>query len=597
MLIGIDTFDDRLDLTDWSAFQLWNGGRIGIDPTKPTVIGGEPAFAGRNFLGGKFIWGHAEATNAMKSPSPWNLANIKILFSRIAPIQAPNALRQSMVGERGFLFGAIDGQAICARLASSIRAGEFTLGNADTISVWLAVDRDAELSVWYWNGWADAVNSHVYARPAPFAGQRPFRAAIMCRYNRVGGRFKRDPQIDATLQAPVFRFGLNTTCHDFWADAPDPDEHGVRPGPRLDFGLFDAAEMPSVWRFSTSFRDADDDPADVTYSLDVVREPVLPEVFQPATVFMLHTAKWQPSALNIRNMGFSISNGLSAGMIACVGATPIPEMQDFADEARPAAAAADGHSKLPSQSARVVGRYLRLPAGASIANDEAQRLSDANISTFVVWERGVDGPTKTAYFDHPGRGTEDATLAFNHCGGVLRLPPHTIIFFAVDYDAGDPNPTQAKIDAGEAGGPHAEALVSTYFTEIAAQRDAYVQTHPDRPFEIGVYAPGKVLEWGYSRGLVSGFWQSVSSGAAGNAYGTRPWGHASRWQYQATSKDHSLPAPWPCIDGIDPDVDWGDGGQWNLNDRPALTLTELEFREGAAIIRNFLHNAFPGLMP
>src|SRR5262245_32916539 len=72
MLIGIDSFFDRLDLTNFSDFQRWNGGHPSADLAHPGVIGGEAAFAGRNFLGGKFIWAHSEATNTLKSPSPWN---------------------------------------------------------------------------------------------------------------------------------------------------------------------------------------------------------------------------------------------------------------------------------------------------------------------------------------------------------------------------------------------------------------------------------------------------------------------------------------------------------------------------------------------
>ncbi len=32
MLIGIDTFDTRLDMVDWPEFQKWNGGNTPIAP-------------------------------------------------------------------------------------------------------------------------------------------------------------------------------------------------------------------------------------------------------------------------------------------------------------------------------------------------------------------------------------------------------------------------------------------------------------------------------------------------------------------------------------------------------------------------------------
>ena len=507
-----------------------------------------------------------------------------------------NASRQATPGERGFLYGAIDAQAICARITAGIGAGEFTHANGDVSNVWLAVDPTAELGAVYWAGWSDKVNSFIFRQGG--VDMRPFAASILCRYDRVGGRFKRDPRIGAAINAPAFRRGLNTTCFDFWADAVDPDADGVRPAPDLDFGLFDGAEMPAIWRFSTSFCDAAGVAQDESYSLDVVREAVLPQVLIPATSFMLKPAKWQPSVTNVRSVGFSVSDPVTPARVICVQNTPIPQMPDFADEAQPANAARDGHSSIPGQTASVVGKYLRFPpAAGSVTDVEAKRLSDAGISTFVVFERGVNGPVNTAYFQQANRGTDDATSAFDYCGGVLRMPPHAIVYFAVDYDAGDPNPNPAVIAAGGAGGPDAERLVGAYFEQIAAQRDAFLLTNPDRPFEIGVYGPGKVQEWCYSKGIVSGFWQSVSFGAVGNGYGTRPWAHASRWQYQGTFQGHPLPSAWNCINGIDPDVDWGDGGQWNLNDRPALSLTELEDQETAALIRTVLSGIWPGLMP
>lgn len=604
MLVGIDTFEDRLDLTDWSDFRLWNGGTLSMDLEHPQIIGGEPAFAGRNFLGGKFIWGHAEATDAIKTPNPWNLPSITVNFTRIAPIQALNGPRQSQLGERGCLYGQIDGRAICDRIAGTSRAGEFTVDAGTVINIWLAVDPVAEFSVDYWSGWSDAVNSYIYKDRKDGPVLRPFAASILCRYNRLGGRFVREPHIGATLTAAKSRKDMNTTCHDFWADAPDPDADGVRPGPNLDFSLFDAAEMPAIWRFSRSFRDKAGVAQSVNYSLDVVREAVPPDVFAPATSFMLSPARWQPSATNIQNLGFSVSDPIHDEQLKCVQRTPIPEMPDFADEAHPVQAAADHHTHLPARTTSVIGKYLRIPPDAAHPNveaDELQRLSDANVATFVVFERGSAGPVRTAYFQVPNQGTQDATLAFEYCGGTLRLPPYSIVYFAVDYDAGDPSTNGVEIAEGRAGGPDAERLVGQYFDQIAAQRDVYTSAHPDRPFEIGVYGPGKVLEWCYGKGVVTGFWQSLSSGATGNSYGTRPWGHASRWQYQGIGDGHVLPAPWACIPGIDPDVDWGDGGQWNLNDRSARTLTELEDREGGlirdSILRAHLRQTLRGFEP
>jgi len=600
MLIGIDSFADRLDLTDFSQFQLWNGGIQSMDPAHPGVIGGDPAFAGRNFLGGDFIWAHAEATNALKAKKPWDLLALSINAPRIAPIQAPNRKRQSQGGTRGFFFGQIDGRTICKRIASGARAGEFLPIGAGPISVWLGVDPNAAFTADYWAGWASEVNSFVY-KPSDLApDERPFAACILCRYvfdPSVG--LIRDPHVTATLASTPFRTSLDTDCYDFWADAPDPDDE-VPPRSDRDFTLFFEPQTPAIWRFSNSF------PAvagtSVKYSLDIVREPA-PELTQPATAHMLKPAKWQPSATNVVNMGVLNAGPLSDATITCITArtngaptNPIPAMPDVADEGYTAKQLAqDGHVFLPRKEAKVVGRYLRHPDDAklippvmSVDGDEIQRLSNAGLSTFVVWERYSLGPTNMAYFIKD-RGTQDGKEAFQQCGDVLRIPPHTIIYFAVDFDAGVDLRNQTSI--------------IQYFKEVAAQRDIYLTTNPDRPYEIGAYAPGEVLDWVYKSndcGFVSGFWPVVSSGYKGNTYGIRPWGHSSRWQYQYTGAGHPLPATWSCpiAGSVDPDVDWGDGGQWNQNDPLAVSLAKLEAEETAPrLMKLLLEKYLPALVP
>ncbi|MGZ6693740.1 MAG: hypothetical protein ACXVHQ_40950, partial [Solirubrobacteraceae bacterium] len=83
MDVGIDTYRSRLDLIkfvdnvmNWDAFRLSNGGTS----TGTAVAGGEPAFAGRHFLGGTgFLWGHGEATDCMNNPSPQALNQLTLI--------------------------------------------------------------------------------------------------------------------------------------------------------------------------------------------------------------------------------------------------------------------------------------------------------------------------------------------------------------------------------------------------------------------------------------------------------------------------------------------------------------------------------------
>src|SRR5262245_54624351 len=158
MLVGIDTFFNRLDLIDFALFQIWNGGTPSMKIGAPlTVTGGEPVFAGRNFLGDRFMWAHAEATNAMLAPSPEDLSKITVKVANIAPIQKADSVRQTTAGRRGFLYGRLDAQAICNRVASSIRSGEFTISRNVGACIWLQIPADSEVSPEYWAGWADTV--------------------------------------------------------------------------------------------------------------------------------------------------------------------------------------------------------------------------------------------------------------------------------------------------------------------------------------------------------------------------------------------------------------------------------------------------------
>src|SRR5213078_783970 len=93
------------------------------------------------------------------NPSPENLSNLNLLTPLIAPMQAPQPVRQQVTGELGYVYGKIDGDAICNRLEASINAGEFDLPELNLVHVWLSVDPAAPFSVDYWAGWSDKVNN------------------------------------------------------------------------------------------------------------------------------------------------------------------------------------------------------------------------------------------------------------------------------------------------------------------------------------------------------------------------------------------------------------------------------------------------------
>jgi hypothetical protein len=611
MLIGVDSFKTHLDMIRWDDFRRWNGGKVGLDGK---LSGGEPAFGGRNFINGDFIWGHAEATDAMKNPSPENMQNISVVVPLIAPMQAPQPARQQVSGGRGFLNGKIDAHAICTKIFRSIMAGEFHFPGSGFINVWLAVDPDADFSAVYWAGWSGTVNaftaSDAGAIKAAVGGMKqPFRACILCRYTKnAAGKFTRDPHVAATLLLSLAFIGLDTTCYSFWADATDPDSDGVGPNPLLDWTSFAPNEAPSMWRFSTSYRDADGTPASVDFSLDAVWED--PAALQSkATGFMLVTDKWQPNAAGILRYGFVVylDQGITAQNIVDMKAHPFPALTDFAN-----------HYNLPGGSVVTVGRYLKTPGqvGNSMTRDEAERLSNSDFEIFTVWESSNaaaggepamnDKPPALQhsykigirYFDSAFHaGTEDGRNAFTYCGDVLRQPPHTPVFFCVDFDAADHKDTTPVSTADS------QKRIEDYFTLVKTERDSYAQRNPGRYYLIGLYANGEVNRWAYEQGIVSAFWQSVSFGSSGNPLPRRPWYHANRWQF---NKDDNLKAVWGYVDGhhirhsyvegADPDADWGDGGTWSLVTPLAQELSQLEDREARQLFQNFVV-PFAGLLP
>jgi hypothetical protein len=628
MKLGLDTFIFHLDLISdsaWTAFKIWNGGTL----SGGKVVGGEPLFAGRNFLGGDFIWGHAEATNAWNEvagalaatdPSPAHPENLVLSVPLIAPVQAPHSARQGMAGERGFIAGAIDADAICERLFRSILTGEFSLQPKGFVQVWLAVDFDSPFSVDYWAGWSDKVNSFgVFTPPGtlyPTSILQPFMAGILCRYmGPPGGSLKRDPNVNAVLKgtrADPSYSKLNTTCLGFWADAPDPDEDGVRPAPALDWTRFQRDEMPSIWRVAGAIRTAEGNPVNEMFSVDAVKDPAAdaPQGLGPiATDLMLSTNKWQPSAPTSVNAGFSSTDAITNARIPCLQSTSLPDMGDNGFPAR-------GHFNVRGGTVAVVGRYVRHNPAFSISAEEAKRLSDARIRIFTTWEsvRPLGAPAggqaalgdsepsldqrpvgswgafqnnfhKNIYYFNPvlNAGYQDGMEAFTYCSQVLRQPPQTPVFFAIDFDPLDltvPNSWPALPDNAAR-----QAWVLSYFSQVKTARDDFAAQNPDHYYLIGMYCCGEVLRWCYQQGIVSSFWQPLSYGHHGSQPPQWPWCHANRWQYREN-------VAFCGIGGADPDTDWGDGGDWSLADPLTQRLNGLEDREGGAILLNF----FRGLL-
>src|SRR3989442_14589296 len=108
--IGFDSFFVHLDQiteAELNAFKVWNGGKL----VAGKVQGGDAAFAGRKFLGGRHIWGPSEATDSRTTPHPEDPGLLNPRVPLIAPVQGPQRERQRATGTRGRLYGQINVQA------------------------------------------------------------------------------------------------------------------------------------------------------------------------------------------------------------------------------------------------------------------------------------------------------------------------------------------------------------------------------------------------------------------------------------------------------------------------------------------------------
>jgi len=655
MAFGIDTFTTRLDmliadptknppqtaqLLDY--FRQWNGGTVTLPDA--AIVGGDPAFAGRNFLGGSFIWGHAEHTNASTESNfatnqestqyynplaptalcPDQPQNLTLTVPLIAPIQAPQPARQQQPGERGFFYGQIDAQAIRNRILACIHSGELSLpvippsSAASPVNVWLAVDPSVKFSADYWAGWSDLINT----MPDDSLGIHPFRACILCSYTQgTGGLLRPDTNVTAALTDTSYP-GRDKRCLAFWADALVGTTSGaLTPNPTLDWNSFDPKAKPVLWRLKNGFTLATEQnspPAISGFNADAID----PNAVQAPTNFMLTTNKWQPHVPSIANLGFSQGGSVTAH-IPCLQTTQMPGLGDAGYGANTDNGAINGHHFIPAGPIKVIGRYIRVKGATDVPTfAEAQALSSANFSIFTVWEssRGTRNPRLIGYYNPNPRdglgdsGTLDGTDAFNYCAYTLMQPPQTPVYFAIDFDPFDPDQTDPATAADKAA---IESWIVAYFRNIGTVRDNFaIQT--GLYYLIGVYGNGRIMDTLYKNGVVSHFWAPLSR-RSGSKPPRWPWYHVNRWQYtneeglylggnlcamvsRTQKKDNQGN---PILDqngnptfnygGPDPDADWGDGGTWSLTDPITQQFNTFRGTAAAAAISEILHKLWNGL--
>ena len=105
-------------------------------------------------------------------------------------------------------------------------------------------------------------------------------------------------------------------------------------------------------------------------------------------------------------------------------------------------------------------------------------------------------------------------------------PPQTPVYFAIDFDPFDPEPTDPASAADKAA---IESWIVTYFRNIGRVRDNFA-TQTGLYYLIGVYGNGRIMDTLYKNGAVSHFWAPLSR-RSGSKPPRWPWYHVNRWQY------------------------------------------------------------------
>jgi Domain of unknown function (DUF1906) len=543
---GVDTQSSHLDSIKWAAFQTWNSGLV-------------PAFAGRNFIGGKFLWAPAEATTALDKPHPDDFTKLAILTPLIAPIQGMSTTRQQVAGDLGTLYGQIDADAICNRLSAAMATGELTTKDSNPVNVYLQVDPAAAFSADYWAGWAHKVFNATFTKVNSDGSSytiQPYQPCIMCAFRADGAVLRIDPHVPAAIQAAQDQHReLRPRCFGFWADAPDFDPALQRPNAVIDWSRFAPTTAPIwLWRFATTLLTAAGQPIaapPLPIAADAINHVGMPARF--GWEFMLETWEWQPSN-NVTNNGFSSSRAVGGSMNVLNGAVVPAETR----------VEGCGTFTMPGGPLKIIGRYIRQTAALTTFDGiEVLAVSATPIKLFTTYEVTA-GATDRDYYNpdhHNGRG--DGAMAFLYAATHLHQPPQTPIFFAIDWSTDDDTDLESK------------TWLTGYIADIKAAYNDYIAANPNRPYLMGVYGTGLTCGWMYEQGIVSHFWQAASMCRKNSAPPFWPWPHATRWQ--------TFPNPPfnPAVGGIggeDLDCDWGDGGNWSLSDglNPDLMRVELQ---------------------
>jgi hypothetical protein len=560
MIYGITTARAHLDALgpggpiageiDWDALKTW------INPDTPNPPG--PAFTGRYFHGGPTrdeinartpfcLWAHGEG--AALSPQT------------IVPIQRADPVRQGIGGDLGKSYGEEDALALSLYLDCCLAVGDLVLNTAPVL-VFLEVADGEYLSPEYWVSWASMIHD-AFLIPATLAAEAGVDArqllfpAILCAfvYDTDGNTYLPDENVQVALMGhddPSLWF----PCSGFWArrKVGDPGLDG-HPFAWDNIGLYQqpgragTSSIPGPWIPVCYLRYYEGPgPTDNLSDFDVPADPSLVDTLSLLTIDLAATGPNPPlsntfTATTWRADAYTHTGGILpvqfgvdknrdlSPYVACFDKTELvvsslPAAFSYA-EGQPA----PYHGTvldLPAhgRSSIALRYYSRKGALKNVTRDEVERLSSAQYEVGITWEGNAptdQGPT--VYINaliRPFKNREggaDGKNAFDYARNEIGQPPHTTVYFAVDFPPGDPNYYGTQMPSYN--------LVVQYFRDVNLAYLDFFAAHPDSPYYIGAYAPADACARLYRAGLATHFWQPWPP-TWGNNW--KPFAHANMWQ-------------------------------------------------------------------
>ena len=533
MSFGVSTASAHLDVRtaggptpkeiDWAAFRTWNNNQV-------------PQFAGRYFLGARYLWAHGEGSSA---------ATAGTAVARIAPIQRADKRRQEETGDRGVRYGEVDGSAIADYIARCVAMGELEPAS-DFVNVYLEVADGTTLSPDYWTAWALTLfNRMVLAGGASVGGITlpkplfPLLPCVLCTFPKdtATAKYAPGPGVTQALDnAGASVTGRRARCYALWARAADNAVYHA-PQPQLDWSAFKPYEQTlgskkevvpvRLWRHMEEPDQQNPQPAAARrLSLDASRVDAGKDVgFDSMLVVKAWTTSGRPSQ-------FGVDKGaILSKEIRCLAQTPMTlhNLPDTPTPGKPVNPALSGETTF------AIRYYSSRPNQPKNAKDmslaEVKELSRAGADVVACYQAEKLYDDIPEYLSTPGSGNKDGEYAFVYATDRIGQPAHTPIYFSIDTDVKTATVPTPVAHRGQSPNPD---QIKTYFTGVAQAYDAYLAGREDpTPYYIGVYGCRTVMDMLYIEGLATHFWQAVPP-SWGDPPPQRPnvdaWPHANAWQ-------------------------------------------------------------------